>query len=209
MAMSPLHGSLAAAGGPRGFFHFYARSAQHVLVEEGTQSYLTLPRRSTAIPRKFATIIYISPQFATSCSIFTKLQHPPFLAASPSVCNTFHHKWQRSHRRAALGKKPQLRRIGKKPPPRRIGQEATAAPHRPRSHHRAESGQEATTAQHPTTKHRRAASGNLNHRRTVSGKEPTQHSIEQEANTAPSLTSRIRPLRPSLSRSSLVSPLHP
>ena len=59
----------------------------------------------------------------------------------------------------------------KKPPPRRIGQEATAAPHRARSHRRAASGkkpqtpplcsigQEATTTLHLARSHHRTASG--------------------------------------------------
>ena len=80
----------SAAGRTRGFVHFFARSARHILVEEGTRSYLTLPTISHTLlnvsslqkhvlddQRKFVTFIYIRPWFATDCSTFPKLWHPP------------------------------------------------------------------------------------------------------------------------------------
>ena len=59
-----------------------------------------------------------TPRFAT-CSTFPKLGHPPTLAIRAQYIR---------------------RKMTMKPPPRRIGQEATAAPHRARSHRRASSG---------------------------------------------------------------------
>ena len=96
----------------------------------------------------------------------------------------------RSHRSAALGKKPPLCSIG---------QEATAAQHRARSHCHAASGkkppprgaasgkkplprrigQEATAAQHRARSHRRAASGKK--------PPPPLRRIGQEATAAPPL----------------------
>ena len=133
-----------AAGRTQGFVHFFARSARHILVEEGTRSSFTLPSTSLFTstcnlhskvpqqqhflddPRKFATFLYIRSRFATSCSTFPKLLTTPTLAIRVQYIR---HQMTprppaRSHRRAASGKKP---------PPRSIGQEATAAQHRARS----------------------------------------------------------------------------
>ena len=78
-------------------FIFSSRYARHVLLEEGTRSYLTLPTIShpllnvsslqqhfldNQLERKFATFIYIRPRFATSCSTFPKLTRAP----APGAC---------------------------------------------------------------------------------------------------------------------------
>ena len=133
-----------AAGRTRGFVHFLSRAARHLLVEEGTRTYLTLPTISHSLSnvsslqqhflddqRKFATFIYIQvrPRLMI-CPAHLALHFRNFdtlrTLAIPGPACAIH---------SSTDDKDSL-----KPPPRRIGQEATAAPHRARNHRRAASG---------------------------------------------------------------------
>ena len=125
----PAAGPLGRSGKNKGICSFFlSRSARHVLVEEGTRSYLTLPTISHSLlnvsplqqqhflddQRKFATFIYIRRRFATSCSTFPNLtpSNPRYPCAIHSTTDD---------------------------------NEATAAPHRARSHGRAGSHRRAVS----------------------------------------------------------------
>ena len=145
-----------AAERTRGFVHFFARSARHILVEGGTRSSFPLPSTSlftlqfksaptTTLPRlgRSTQVRYISRHSSSIRHILLDISetltppNPRYPCAIHSTDDT--------------------EATGKTPPPRSIGLDATAAPHRARRHRRAASGKKPPQRRKPPPRRFRLA----------------------------------------------------